>query len=90
MTWVAVAAIGVAGGVYALLRRTKMIETTKESRCRSCKSCSAAIIWMKTKNDKTIPVDYESVDGMELIFEPGKHVAHFATCPNANKHRKRR
>ena len=67
-----------------------MIQETKESRCRSCRSCSAPIIWMKTKNFKTIPVDYDSVEDLELMFEPGKHVSHFATCPNASNHRKRR
>ena len=90
MSWVAVAGTATAVGVAYFLRRTKVIETTKESRSRACKSCSAQIIWLKTKNFKKMPVDYDSVDGMELMFEPGKHVSHFSTCPNANKHRKRR
>ena len=88
MSWVATAAVGV-GVVYIFLRRGKMIENTKESRCRSCRSCSAPIIWLKTKNFKKIPVDYDSVEGMEMMFEPGKHVSHFATCPNASKHRRK-
>lgn len=92
MSWAAsgAAAGGLALGFYLLNERKKMIEETKESRTRSCRSCSAPIIWMKTTNFKRIPVDYDSVKGMELMFEPGTHVSHFATCPNASKHRKRR
>lgn len=90
MSWVAAAGTATAVGVAYFLRRNKVIEETKSDRCRSCRSCGAAIIWLKTKNFKKIPVDYDSVEGMELMFEPGKHVSHFATCPNADQHRKRR
>jgi len=42
-----------------------------------CESCSAEVVWITTrKNGKAAP------------FDPGGK-SHFATCPNANRHRKR-
>jgi len=59
-----------------------------------CKSCGAKIIFMKTNTEKYIPVDFSSVDNHKIIavdiFDPKKHISHFATCPNAAKHRKLR
>jgi len=68
-----------------------MFEDPKiESRERACRSCGKSIIWLRTKAGKKMPVDAETVTGSETMFEYGKHTSHFATCPNANKHRKRR
>jgi hypothetical protein len=50
-------------------------------------------MWMKTKAGKNIPVDYATVppDQGQLIFDQeAGHISHFATCPNADKHRKRK
>lgn len=51
-------------------------------------------MWMKTKGGMNIPVDYATVppdQGRQLVFDPeAGHIAHFATCPNADKHRKRK
>ncbi len=64
-----------------------------------CRSCGAYIVWLKTKAGKTMPVDADSVDdadapvgaGEKPLFDANAgHVSHFATCPNADKHRKRR
>lgn len=59
-----------------------------------CRSCGAFILWMKTKGGMNIPVDYATVppdQGRQLVFDPeAGHIAHFATCPNADKHRKRK
>ena len=72
--------------------------TLKISRCRSCR---APIIWMITNMGKNIPVDPDDVDEADLewgrtrrgtsapIFDPQAHTSHFATCPNADAHRKR-
>lgn len=62
----------------------------------NCKSCGAEIKWMKTESGKNIPVDVPPVEQetkydlvlTESVFKPGLMTAHFATCPNANKHRK--
>ncbi len=39
-----------------------------------CRSCGATIYWVKTRNGKRAPYD-------------GEGISHFATCPNANRHR---
>lgn len=54
-----------------------------------CRSCGAEIAWVKTEKGKSMPVDIDSWDG-NRIFTPGKHISHFASCPNAAKHRKPR
>lgn len=56
-----------------------------------CRSCNAQIVWVQTVNGKSMPVDahtYDSKDGLAFIHD--KHTSHFATCPNADKHRKER
>lgn len=64
---------------------------SKAQRCRSCRSCGASIIWLKTMAGKNMPVDYDSVHSLETTFNPkGGHVSHFSTCPNASRHRKRK
>ena len=67
-------------------------------KIKQCKSCKRSIAWMKTSAGKNIPVDIDSVGladksdlakGYNVIFNPGKgHKSHFATCPNANQHRR--
>ncbi len=57
---------------------------------RSCRSCSAGIVWMQTKTGKTIPVDVASVRNDDTLFDPAIHKSHFITCPDADKHRKSR
>ena len=65
-----------------------------------CRSCNAEIVWVKTANGKSMPIDaqpYEDgnlalVDGMALVATEPKgsplYKSHFATCPNAKQHRK--
>ena len=60
---------------------------TKISKCRSC---HAYIVWMKTEAGKNMPVDADSVDEGDTLFNPKEHVSHFSTCPNASQHRKPR
>ena len=52
-----------------------------------CKSCKAKIVWMKTKIGKNIPVDWEEGIDKETLFDYAHMTSHFATCPNAMKHR---
>lgn len=61
-----------------------------ERRITRCNSCRARIIFLATSTGKKMPVDADSVDPEELIFEPKKHESHFATCPNADSHRRPR
>lgn len=71
-----------------------------------CKSCGAAIVWARTIGGKRMPVDAEPSAGGSVVLHgdgtctvvplSGKpdgvslHKSHFATCPNAEEHRKPR
>lgn len=67
-----------------------------------CKSCRKPIRWVVTANGKRMPIDpAPSTDGNLVLddrgvahfdWRPGraKYVSHFATCPNAAQHRRRR
>jgi len=75
-----------------------MIPARFEARCSSC---GARIVWTRTRNGR-MPVDWIPSDrgNVELRFDghdiearvgavgPGKYVSHFATCPQASKHRR--
>ena len=54
-----------------------------------CRSCGALIVWLTTSTGKLMPVDAASVKpGTQMFSAEAGHVSHFATCPNAAKHRK--
>lgn len=67
-----------------------------------CRSCGAEVIWVKTPRDQNIPLDVEQVPGGNIELRAGlafvvpaeegvrRYLSHFATCPNADKHRQRR
>jgi hypothetical protein len=67
-------------------------DTTEEHEMRivRCSSCRARIIWLKTAGGKNMPVDADTVEPEDETFNGEKHVSHFATCPNANQHRRAR
>lgn len=66
-------------------------ETTEEHerRITRCKSCRARIVWLKTVTGKNMPVDADTVEADDETFDSSRHVSHFATCPDANQHRRR-
>lgn len=55
-----------------------------------CKECGKAIIWLKTKKGKNMPVDAETVVEGDKIFDNGCHRSHFDTCPAADLFRKKK
>ncbi len=68
-----------------------------ELKPTECRSCGQSIVWMKTEAGKNIPVDPESLDAEDLeadatgtapLFDAKRHISHFATCPDADTHRK--
>lgn len=70
-------------------------ETTEEHERRivRCSSCRARIVWLKTAKGRNMPVDADTVKPEDTIFQPsgeGDHISPLATCPNADKHRKKR
>lgn len=59
-----------------------------------CKSCGAEIRWMKTRNDKNIPVDVPPHEDPErdvilqaTLYDKQNMKTHFETCPNATSYR---
>ncbi len=66
------------------------LEEAHERRITRCSSCRARIIWLRTIRGKNMPVDADTVAPEDDMFDPdSEHVSHFASCPNANQHRKR-
>jgi hypothetical protein len=66
----------------------------KSSTLNKCQSCKAYIVWVITKNGKSMPIDYDKrSEGMypispPLVYDSTRMRSHFATCPDAKKFRK--
>lgn len=54
-----------------------------------CRACQEYIVFLPTSTGKTMPVDVDTVTEGDDEFNPKVHVSHFATCPEANRFRKR-
>jgi hypothetical protein len=66
----------------------------------ACKSCGAQIRWAKTATGGSMPINPGLVDNGNVVIEgdppiarvvaagSGQFISHFATCPNADAHRK--
>ena len=57
-----------------------------------CYSCGAEVVWFITKNKKRMPVDEATTRPTDSAHQLDltRHKSHFATCPNADRHRKGR
>lgn len=57
-----------------------------------CGSCGALIVWFKTAAGKRMPVNAGTTKPSDAAHQLDlkRHTSHFATCPNANDHRKAR
>ena len=55
-----------------------------------CRTCGATIHWLKTDAGRDMPVDPPGVEPADTLFDFKRHVSHFATCPQADRHRKPR
>lgn len=57
-----------------------------------CKSCKADIMWTRTDSGKAMPLDAEPEKRIVIAGATAKvvdtYTSHFATCPNAEAHRK--
>lgn len=62
-------------------------ETTEEHerRITRCRSCRARVIFLETEAGKSMPVDADTVDPGDRLYDSSKHESHFRTCPDANK-----
>lgn len=72
----------------------------------TCSTCGAPITWARTeKGDKSIPLDPAPAANGNLVLGDGgvrahlplfdppdipRYVSHFATCPDADQHRRTR
>ena len=67
-----------------------------------CRSCGARIEWARTVKNKRIPLDPGEREGGNILVTDGVaaivpelqrtrplRTSHFATCPNADVHRRR-
>lgn len=54
-----------------------------------CATCGADMVFMQTAANKRMPVNAETVEPGDVLFEHGRHVSHFGTCPQAAAHRRR-
>lgn len=68
------------------------VDTTEahEKRITRCRTCRARIVWLKTDAGKNMPTDADTVEPDDETFEQGRHVSHFATCPDSDQHRRAR
>jgi hypothetical protein len=55
-----------------------------------CKACGTEIVFLKTKNEKSIPVDATTVKEGDTEYDHTRHTAHFATCQFAKEFRRKR
>jgi hypothetical protein len=64
-------------------------------RQATCRSCGAPIVWVVMESGKRNPIDADSIE--QRVVLNGRRtrgamratgISHFATCPNANQHRK--
>lgn len=67
-------------------------ELAHELRITRCRTCRARIIWFKTAAGKNMPVDADTVEIDDDVNELDltRHQSHFATCAQADQHRKPR
>ena len=55
----------------------------------TCKSCGREIVWLKTKNGKNMPVNADTIQEKETVYDHKiGHISHFSTCRDADKFRK--
>lgn len=50
----------------------------------SCAKCGKPFVWMRTANEKWIPVEPDSYDGAK-VYVPGTHEPHFPHCGKKEK-----
>jgi hypothetical protein len=59
-----------------------------ERRIVRCRSCHGKIIWFKTAAGRNMPVDADTVEPGDEDLDLARHQSHFASCPNADRHRR--
>jgi len=65
-----------------------MTDAPKLNPVALCRSCQAEGRWVKTRNGKNLLVNLEGSLPTDFVFDPKRHVPHFASCPDAAKWRR--
>ena len=68
-------------------------DTTEQHELRivRCRACRTRIIFLQSpSSDKKVPVDADTVEPEDEVYEHGRHVAHFGTCSDPERFRKPR
>jgi hypothetical protein len=55
----------------------------------TCRRCKAPIVFVLTRKGTRMPVDAKTFDSGDTMFDPKKHMTHFATCSHPQEFRKR-
>ena len=53
-----------------------------------CRACKANIVWLLTSTGKKMPVNAESAQPTDTLYDKDRHVAHWGTCTGAGQFRK--
>jgi len=72
-------------------RRRLYYEVPADTPVKICDGCPARIYWITTPKGKRMPIDVYAGEGCEVPTpeRPGRGVPHWATCPAADRFRKR-
>ena len=54
----------------------------------SCRTCGEDIVFLMTIGGKRMPVNADTVEPGDTIYEHGRHVSHFSSCDQPGKRRK--
>lgn len=66
----------------------EIAQESLERRVCYCRACGARMVYLRTLNEKRIPIDAETVKPADYLFDPKTHRTHFATCPAAARFRR--
>lgn len=80
--------VGEVEGKWAEWFESRLKGRHEIATCRGA-VCGRDIIWLPTSNGtKRVPVDADTVSAEDACFQPSRHTAHWATCPNAEDFRR--
>lgn len=62
----------------------------RDTEASKCRGCGALVFWIVTAKGKKMPVDTRVDGGLEPLRDrDGRGLSHFATCPKADRFRRR-
>lgn len=57
-----------------------------ERRITRCRACRARIIFLQSPtSERMVPVDADTVEDGDEVYESGRHVSHFTTCSDPDR-----